>query len=178
MGGGADHPNQPLLVKQQERTGGQKSLTSQAATVPKTVLQPTGCQVRCREKQEHILANCPKYLSLNLGQRWEVVLKRKLCQFCFEVDHRCAQCPTDKDFHYTLQREEMQAHYRPTYSMEAVAAAAAPLEIASVQLVVQEVKVQNGPKCVVMFDNGSQTKLVLNSYAKKAKLKRVGDSGI
>jgi hypothetical protein len=59
-----------------------------------------------------------------------------------------------------------------------VAAAAAPLEIAPVQLVVQEVKVQNGPECVVMFDNGSQAMLVLNSFAKKAQLKRVGDSSI
>jgi hypothetical protein len=165
-------------VNQQPEADAQKiNLKSQAVTIPKTVLQPTGCQVRCREKQDHKLSNCPKYLSLNLGQRWEVVLKRKLCQFCLEADHRCAKCPTEKDFHYTLQREEMQVHYRPTYHKEAVAAAV-PLEVAPVQLVVQEVKVQDGPKCVVMFDNGSQATLILNSFAKKAQLKRVGDSSI
>jgi hypothetical protein len=178
-GGTADCPNQPILVKQQEEAGSHKiNLKSRAVTTPKTVLQPTGCQVRCREKQDHMLSNCPNYLSLNLGQRWEVVLKRKLCQFCSEADHRCAQCPREKDFHYTLQREEMQVHYRTTYSKKAVAATAAPLEIAPVQLVVQEVKVQNGPKCVVMFDNGSQATLVLNSFAKNAQLKRVEDSNI
>jgi hypothetical protein len=60
----------------------------------------------------------------------------------------------------------MQVNYRPTYSKEAVAKAAAPLEIAPVQLVVQEVKVQNGPNCVFMFDNDSQATLVLNSCQK------------
>jgi hypothetical protein len=93
--GAADHPHQPVLVNQQQEADVQKlNLKSQAVTIPKTVLQPTGCQVRCREKQDHKLSNCPKYLSLNLGQRWEVFLKRKLCQFCLEADHRCAQCPT------------------------------------------------------------------------------------
>jgi hypothetical protein len=37
------------------------------------------CQVRCREKEEHPLSNCSKYLSLSLGRRWETILKRKLC---------------------------------------------------------------------------------------------------
>jgi hypothetical protein len=63
------------------------------------------CQVRCREKTNHSLADCPKYLFLDLGHRWEVVLKRKLCQFCLDSGHRRSQCPSETDFHHTLQSE-------------------------------------------------------------------------
>jgi hypothetical protein len=60
--GAADYPHQPVLVEQQEEAGSKKTnLKSQAVTTPKAVLQPTGCQVRCREKQDHKLSNCPKY---------------------------------------------------------------------------------------------------------------------
>jgi hypothetical protein len=47
-----------------------------------------------------------------------------------------------------------------------------------VQLVVQQVQIRGGPDCLAMFDNGSQTTLVLNSYAKEAKMKKIGDSRI
>jgi hypothetical protein len=51
-------------------------------------------------------------------------------------------------------------------------------EVAPVQLVVQEVKVEGRPDCVVMFDSGSQSTVVLNSYAKEAGLRRVGVSNV
>jgi hypothetical protein len=75
------------------------------------------CQVRCREKTDHSLADCPKYLSLDLGHRWEVVLKRKLCQFCLDPGHRRSQCPSETDFHHTLQRQDTVI-YEPTYVKE------------------------------------------------------------
>jgi hypothetical protein len=61
---------------------------------------------------------------------------------------------------------------------DAVTALAPPLESVPIQLVVQKVHVSGGPDCLVMFDNGFQTTLVLNSYAREAKLKKVGDSHI
>jgi hypothetical protein len=51
-------------------------------------------------------------------------------------------------------------------------------EVAPVQLVVQEVKIEGRPDCVVMYDTGSQSILVLNSYAKEASLKRIGVSNV
>jgi hypothetical protein len=60
-GGEADYPIQPVLVEHPQRTSGQRSQTSRAVAVPKTVLRPNVCQVTCRVKQEHMSANCPKY---------------------------------------------------------------------------------------------------------------------
>jgi hypothetical protein len=68
--------------------------------------------------------------------------------------------------------------YKPTHVQEVVAASSLPREVVPVQLVVQQVQIQGGPDCLAMFDNGSQTTLVLNSYAKEAKMKKVGDSRI
>jgi hypothetical protein len=70
--------------------------------------------------------------------------------------------------------------YKPTHVQEVVAASASPLEteVMPVQLVVQQVQVRGGFDCLAMFDNVSQTTLVLNSYAKEAKMKKVGDSRI
>jgi hypothetical protein len=119
------------------------------------------CQVRHREKTDHSLADCPKYLSLDLGHRWEVVLKRKLCQFCLDSGHRRSQCPSETDFHHTLQRQDT-VHYKPTYVRKKVIAAS-PLvpaevtmmaEVTPVQLGIQGVKVEGRPDCVVMFDSG------------------------
>jgi hypothetical protein len=137
------------------------------------------CQVRCREKTDHSLADCPKYLSLDLGHRWEVILKRKLCQFCLDAGHRRSQCPSETDFHHTLQRQDTH-HYKPTYVQKKVIAASplVPVEVTPVQLAIQEVKVAGRPDCVVMFDSGSQSTVVLNSYAKEAGLRKVGISNV
>jgi hypothetical protein len=51
-------------------------------------------------------------------------------------------------------------------------------EFAPVQLVIQEVKVKGRPDCVAMFDLGSQSTVVLNSYAEEADLRRVGISNV
>jgi hypothetical protein len=51
-------------------------------------------------------------------------------------------------------------------------------EVTPFQLVIQEVKVEGRPDCVVMFDSGSQSTVVLNSYAKEAGLRRVGISNV
>jgi hypothetical protein len=93
-GGEVDCPDLPVLVQQDgERCWRRRH--PKTVTTPQSVLKPNVCQARCREKQEHVLVSCPKYLSLNLGQRWKVVLKRKLCQFCLEADQRCVQCPVE-----------------------------------------------------------------------------------
>jgi hypothetical protein len=86
----------------------------------------------------------------------------------------------ESDYHYTLPREENPVDYKPTHVQEVVAASASPLEaeVMPVQLVVQQVQIRGGPDCLAMFDNGSQTTLVLNSYAKEAKMKKIGDSRI
>jgi hypothetical protein len=115
----------------------------------------------------------------------EVVLKRKLCQFCLDSGHRRSQCPSETDFHHTLQRQDT-IHYEPTYVQKEVITASSLVpaevtvvaEVAPVQLAIQEVKVEGRPDCVVMFDSGSQATVVLNSYAKEAGLRRVGVSNV
>jgi hypothetical protein len=114
---------------------------------PKNVLQPTMCQARCREKEEHPLSCCPNYLSLSIGERWGFVLKRKLCQFCLGADHKHKQCDVESDYHHTLLRGENPVDYKPTYVQKGVAASASPRESVPVQLVVQQVHVQGGPDC-------------------------------
>jgi hypothetical protein len=47
-----------------------------------------------------------------------------------------------------------------------------------VQLVIQEVKIEGRPNCVVMYETGSQSTVILNSYAKEANLKKVGVSNV
>jgi hypothetical protein len=84
----------------------------------------------------------------------------------------------ESDYHHTLLRGENPVDYKPTYVQEGVAASALPREFVPVQLVVQQVQIQGGPDCLAMFHNGSQTTLVLNSYAKEAKLKKIGASRI
>jgi hypothetical protein len=84
----------------------------------------------------------------------------------------------ESDYHHTLLRGENPVDYKPTHVQEVVAASASPREAVPVQLVVQQVQIQGGPDCLAMFDNGSQTTLVLNSYAKEAKLKKIGVSRI
>jgi hypothetical protein len=80
----------------------------------------------------------------------------------------------------TLLREENPVDYKPTHEQEVVAASASPLgaKFVPVQLVVQQVQIRGGLDCLAMFDNSSQATLVLNSYAKEAKMKKVGDSCI
>jgi hypothetical protein len=51
-------------------------------------------------------------------------------------------------------------------------------EVTPVQLAIQEVKVEGRPDCVVMFDSGSQSTVVLNSYAEEAGLRKVGISNV
>jgi hypothetical protein len=52
--GAADNPHQPILVTQQREVDDQLvHMKPQAVAVLKTVLQTTGYQVRCREKQDH-----------------------------------------------------------------------------------------------------------------------------
>jgi hypothetical protein len=104
------------------------SPATDAVSRPENILQPTMCQARCREKEEHPLYCCPKYLGLSLGERWGFVLKRKLCQFCLGADHRHKQCYMESDYHYTLLREENPVDYKPTHVQEAMAASAGPPE--------------------------------------------------
>jgi hypothetical protein len=58
------------------------------------------------------------------------------------------------------------------------AEATVTMEVTPVQLAIQEVKVEGRPDCVVMFDQGSQSTVVLNSYAKEAGLRKVGISNV
>jgi hypothetical protein len=111
-----------------------------------------------------------------------VVLKRKLCQFCLESTHRRSQCTVESDFHHTLQRQDTN-HNEPTFVQREVITApslvlAEVTEVSPVQLVVQEVKMEGRPNCVVIYNTGSQSTLVLNSHAKKANLKKVGVSNV
>jgi hypothetical protein len=77
----------------------------------------------------------------------------------------------ESDYHYTLIREENPVDYKPTHVQEVVAASASPLEaeVMPVQLVVQQVQIRGGPDCLTMFDNGSQTMLVLFLMLRRPK---------
>jgi hypothetical protein len=91
----------------------------------------------------------------------------------------------ETDFHHTLQRQDMN-HYEPIFVQKEFITAHSLVpakvtevtEVSPVQLVVQEVGVEDRPNCVVMYDTGSQSTLILNSYAKKANLKKVGSTNV
>ncbi|XP_066919295.1 uncharacterized protein [Clytia hemisphaerica] len=132
-------------------------------------------------KDEHQIHKCPKYVSLDQPERFEMAKKLNLCYNCLKKDHFTSKCKSKKnncfnagcdERHHTTLHEYFTEHVKESFSGNTQVVEPS----GTVYLSVVPVKLQGLDSSSIttyaLLDTGSQSTLVRDDVAKKLKLKK------
>ncbi|XP_066916769.1 uncharacterized protein [Clytia hemisphaerica] len=131
-------------------------------------------------KDEDQIHKCPKYVSLDQPERFEMAKKLNLCYNCLKKDHFTSKCKSKNNCfnagcderHHTTLHEYFTEHVKESFSGNTQVVEPS----GTVYLSVVPVKLQGLDSSSIttdaLLDTGSQSTLVRDDIAKKLKLKR------
>ena len=159
----------------------QSSSTSTTTTTSSKCFNVTQADTCFLCKEDHRLAFCPEYTSLDPHQRKAKVLDLKLCVNCFSRQHFVSRCPKPSSCRSCKRKHHPTLHYdEPTKQEEEVSSHVSTIkpEIVHKEVLLATALVYvrsgngNNVLCRALIDPGSQISFVTKGCAQRLKIEK------
>ena len=131
----------------------------------------------CKYKQKHYLAECRAFKRLTTDEKGQLVLDKKLCTLCFGNNHDNNNCPKktsgwrECDVNNCGRWHSRMLHGATTPGLSlCVSTDLIGKKNSKTLLLMQEIPLNSGEKCLTLWDHGSTTSLISFEFAEKHNL--------